>query len=1049
MNVTPQTLPFTGLNTEQVQQSRTQHGTNVLTPPKRAAWWQLYLEKFNDPVIRILIIAAVIAIAAGAYHSEYIEGVGILIAILLSTFLGFWNEHRANKEFELLNRIDDDVPVKAIREGKVLTIPKRDVVVGDVLLMELGEEVPADGKLLEAVNLQIDESRLTGESVPAGKMVSQADPNEEAAYASNRLLRGTFVADGRGIIEVTAVGDATEIGSTARAASEERTDPTPLNKQLARLSQFIGVLGLGFAILTFFGLLIQSWSTGRIVMPYQQWAFVAVLIVSVFLALIRVWLPMIYDGLELFGSKFSAPAWLESESLLGWLATLFGGVLFFGLGVGALIGIGWLTTDPATWLSHGSGDHLLRYFMVSVTIIVVAVPEGLAMSVTLALAYSMRRMTASNNLVRRMHACETIGAATVICTDKTGTLTMNQMATHAVHIPALETVPHSDGTPSGCATSDSNHTPLEYQRSVAQSSLPDSPAISLLAEALSVNSTAHLSEENDGTVAVGNPTESATLLWLKSQGIDYTTWRLRFQTTRQWTFSTERKFMGTLGKAPGMGGSILHVKGAPEIILARCHDQLTATGKQPLTDTDRQQIDHELKTYQLRGMRTLGLAYHDTISSISFPASGRERTASQALPALPSDSKLEDLAQNLTWLGFFAIHDPIRTEVPEAIADCAKAGVAVKMVTGDNPATAREIARQIILWNDGDDHTPGHLMTGPEFAALDDTKAEHAVSEVKVMARARPMDKLRLVRLLKQRGEVVAVTGDGTNDAPAMNYADVGLSMGKTGTAVAKEASDIILLDDSFKSIVNAIFWGRSLYQNIQRFILFQMTINLSALTLALIAAFVTGGSTPLTVMQLLWVNLIMDTFAALALATEPPDPSVMKRPPRQPGDFIITKAMAWNMVGMATLFVVLLTALLFWFKSQGLFDYEAAQHILRSPDSTPEARLAAENTQQRLSIFFTFYVMLQFWNLFNVRRFGTSRSVFDKPFDNAYFWAIAAIIFVGQFVITQFGGVVFSTYPLTMEQWAWMTAGSVLVLVLGEVVRLVLRRKRAIRQKS
>ncbi|HQR09139.1 MAG TPA: cation-translocating P-type ATPase [Gemmatales bacterium] len=1034
MNVTTHSLPFTGLSADQVQQSRAVHGSNVLTPPKRAAWWQLYLEKFNDPVIRILIIAAAIAIVAGAYHGEYIEGLGILIAILLSTFLGFWNEHRANKEFELLNRIDDDVPVKAIREGKVLTIPKRDVVAGDVLLMELGEEIPADGKLLEAVNLQINESRLTGESVPVSKRVREGEApaelssEESSAYAEDRLLRGTFVADGRGIIEVTSVGDATEIGTTARAASEERTDSTPLNKQLARLSQFIGVLGLGFAILTFFGLLLQAWLAGRIVMPAEQWAFVAVLIVSVFLALIRVWLPMIYDGLELSSSKFSAPSWLESESLLGWVGTILAGVLFFALGVAALIGMGWITTDPATWLSHGAGDNLLRYFMVSVTIIVVAVPEGLAMSVTLALAYSMRRMTASNNLVRRMHACETIGAATVICTDKTGTLTMNQMATHAVHIPALKTVSE---------VSESIHTPLEYQRSVAQSSLPDSPVTSLLAEALSVNSTAHLSEENGGTNAIGNPTESATLLWLKAHGIDYTTWRLRFQTTRQWTFSTERKFMGTLGQAPGMSGGILHVKGAPEIILARCQDQLAATGKQLLTDAHRQQIDHELKTYQFRGMRTLGMAYLDTISS---PVSDRGRPAT---PALPDGTKLEDLANGMTWLGFFAIHDPIRPEVPDAIADCAKSGVAVKMVTGDNPATAREIARQIGLWNDGDDHQPGHLLTGPEFAALDDAAAEQAVGLVKVMARARPLDKLRLVRLLKQRGAVVAVTGDGTNDAPAMNYADVGLAMGKTGTAVAKEASDIILLDDSFKSIVNAIFWGRSLYQNIQRFILFQMTINLSALTLALIAAFVTGGSTPLTVMQLLWVNLIMDTFAALALATEPPDPSVMNRPPRQPGDFIITKAMAWNMVGMATLFVVLLTALLFWFKSEGSFDYEAAQHILRSPDSTPDSRLAAENAQQRLSIFFTFYVMLQFWNLFNVRRFGASRSVFDSPFDNAYFWAIAAIIFVGQFVITQFGGVVFSTYPLTMEQWAWMTVASVLVLVLGEVVRLVQRRRR------
>ncbi len=1008
MTKTP--LRYTGLDAAQVQANRAQFGANLLTPPKREPWWKLYLEKFQDPVIRILIIAAVIAIVAGAYHGAYVEGVGILLAIVLSTALAFWNEYRAGREFELLNRVDDDVPVKAIRSGTVTTIPKRDVVVADILLIELGEEIPADGRLLEAVNLQIDESRLTGESLPAVKSIDpETDEHSgETAYPPNSVLRGTLVADGRGVVEVTAVGDQTDIGRTARAASEELAEHTPLNRQLTKLSQLIGVIGLAFAVLTFFGLLLQAALSGRILLSLPQWSFVALLIASVFLGLIRVWLPMIYDGFSFAGIEHKKPLWLESESVLGWLGTLIAGAILWAIGLGALVLAGWLTLNPATWLSHDAGEQLLRYFMVSVTIIVVAVPEGLAMSVTLALAYSMRRMAAANNLVRHMHACETIGAATVICTDKTGTLTMNQMRMHAVHVPSLPSAERG----------------AEKDPSRQDTTLADG----LLAEAISVNSTAHLAKENGVVAAVGNPTESATLLWLDGLGIDYSEWRLRFQTIHQWTFSTERKFMGTLGQAPGMHENILHIKGAPEIVLARCLDQLTQDGKAILSDGDRQQIDQQLRDYQQRGMRTLGLAFHDRPLSLLG--------ANQDVRETP----LEAFARNLTWLGFFAIHDPIRPEVPPAMNSCARAGVAVKMVTGDNPATAKEIARQIELWHDEDDQQDYALLTGPEFQALDEQTARHAVMQIKVLARARPMDKLKLVRLLKEQHQVVAVTGDGTNDAPAMNYADVGLAMGKTGTAVAKEASDIVLLDDSFKSIVNAILWGRSLYQNIQRFLLFQLTINLSALTLALLAAFVTGGSTPLTVMQLLWVNLIMDTFAALALATEPPEPRLMNRPPRSPHAFIITPSMAKGILSVAALFVILLTGLLFWFQSQGPFDYDAASQILRAADSSEAAKEQARQTQQRLSMFFTFYVLLQFWNLFNARRLGTNRSVFRRPFENLYFWVIAGVILIGQFLITQLGGAVFSTYPLSWAQWGILLLSSSSILVLGELYRLLKR---------
>ncbi|HMO35607.1 MAG TPA: cation-translocating P-type ATPase, partial [Gemmatales bacterium] len=636
--------------------------------------------------------------------------------------------------------------------------------------------------------------------------------------------------------------------------------------------------------------------------------------------------------------------------------------------------------------------------MVSVTIIVVAVPEGLAMSVTLAPAYAMKRMTASNNLVRRMHACETIGAATVICTDKTGTLTLNQMRTHLLQVPALQ-------------EGDSLRTDWKTH-----------PAGPLLCESLSCNSTAHLREQQGELSAIGNPTEAATLLWLQEQGLNYAEYRLRFRTIRQWTFSTERKYMGTLGQAPGMSGRILHVKGAPEIVLQLCVNELTSQGKIPLEDSIRAQLDQELKQYQLRGMRTLGLAYHD------HPEMVEENT------------RLEDMARELTWLGFVAILDPIRPEVPGAVADCVHAGVDVKMVTGDNPATAREIARQIGLWKETDDQQTGVLLTGPEFAAMPEEQAAEVVQQLKVMARARPLDKLRLVKLLKQNGDVVAVTGDGTNDAPALNYADVGLAMGKTGTAVAKEASDIILLDDSFKSIVNAVLWGRSLYQNIQRFLVFQLTINISALSLALIAAFVTGGSTPLTVMQLLWVNLIMDTFAALALATEPPDPAVMLRKPRNPKEFIITPKMSATILGMGALFVVIVCGLLFWFQSLGPFDYGDAQDVLQSSQTTEAEKTEARETQQRLSIFFTFYVLMQFWNLFNARRFGSTRSIFDHPFENASFWVIAGIILVGQFIITQYGGAVFSTYPISLNQWMLLLGVSSLVLFLGEGWRLLKR---------
>ncbi len=978
------------------------------------AWWRLYLEKFKDPVIRILIIAALIATGVGAVHGDYVEGIGILIAILLSTGLAYWNEHQAAKEFDLLNQVSDDVPVKVIRDGVISSISRQELVVGDVVLMEIGEEIPADGRVLEAVNLSVDESRLTGESHPVEKLPAgqggEAAADHAASYAPDQLLRGTLVADGHGIMEVAAVGDQTEIGKTARAAAEATGDVTPLTRQLEKLSKVIGIFGLGCALFTFAGLILRgifTWQidgrTGAVMLnalgePIRelsltagQWYFAGLLFISVLLLLMRVWLPMVYDGLEWLGWDEDRPEWLRRDSWVDWLATAGAGVLLLGAGIGLGWGLGWMDPTPSQWLPAGqpelgipgAGEKFLKYFMIAVTIIVVAVPEGLAMSVTLSLAYSMRRMAASNNLVRRMHACETIGAATVICSDKTGTLTQNEMRVHETHFPV----------PGGAP-------------------LHEDPIGALLIEAMAVNSTAHLQVDSTGQAKpIGNPTEGALLLWLHEQKVDYTPIRFRFAIWKQWTFSTERKFMATLGQAPGLPQGILHVKGAPEIVLQRCRSWLTAQGEQPLTETDRAALEGRLRGYQERGMRTLGLAYR--------PAAGPESAG----------MNLEDLADGLVWLGFAAIADPIRAEVPAAMEACRKAGIDVKVVTGDTAATAKEIARQVGLLTP--EHGDDGILTGPEFQRLDHETAKQKVLSLKVIARARPMDKMRLVRLLKEQHQVVAVTGDGTNDAPALNYADVGLAMGRTGTAVAKEASDIILLDDSFKSIVNAIMWGRSLYQNIQRFLFFQLTINLSALTIALLGPYL-GVAMPLTVMQMLWVNLIMDTFAALALATEPPDWRVMDRPPRHPRAFIITPSMARWMFGTAGAFVVFLLGLLLYLRRDQLLDYDWA----KKNDQVEAMR--------SLSLFFTIYVLLQFWNLFNARRHGTSRSIFDQCFANGFFWLIAGAILMGQIMITQFGGSTFSTYPLGWLDWLWIVAGTSVVLWAGEIIRWLQRRRKA-----
>ncbi len=956
---------FKGLTSQEVLESRRAHGENVLTPPVREPWWKLYLEKYDDPVIRILLIAAGIAFLVGLAHNEYVEAVGIVVAIFLATTMAFVNEYKAGKEFDILNKVNDDVEFKVIRDGEYRSVPKKELVVGDILLLETGEEVPADAVVEEAVALQVDESTLTGESKAVSKFCEDdprgAEKRKEATYPPHRVYRGTMVQDGHGVFRIGSVGDATEIGKTAREASAVSEERTPLSRQLDGLSKVIGVVGFGVAALLFVALSVHAAFSGEIVMERGQWIFSLILIVSVLVALVRVWLPIVYDFFDVTGRPRTRPEWLRREGFASWLKPLLYGGAFLALASGAAWGLGALPSSPADFLDADAGRRFLQFFMISITLIVVAVPEGLAMSVTLSLAYSMRKMTASNNLVRKMHACETIGAATVICTDKTGTLTKNAMHVHETRVPSLTASPE------------------------------------FLHEAMAANSTANLSKSGGETEALGNPTEGALLLWLDGRGEDYKALRDSFDVLDQLTFSTERKYMATFGRGRD-GGLVLHAKGAPEILLEKCASILSESGEEALADGVKEEILASIRSFQARGMRALGFALRRGISE------GKE-------------ASVEEMMNGLTWLGFAAIADPVRDDVPDAIRACAGAGIAVKIVTGDNRETAREIGRQIGLVGDGPE-AEFAMLTGDEFESMVDAPETRTrlLDELKVLSRARPSHKLKLVKALQEKGEVVAVTGDGTNDAPALNHANVGLSMGKRGTAVAKEASDIVLLDDSFASIVNAILWGRALYQNIQRFLLFQLTVNVTALLIVLLGP-VVGIELPLTVIQMLWVNLIMDTFAALALATEPPHAEVMKNGPRNPEAFIVTPGMARGIFGYGIFFVAVLGSMLLLIRGGGVSPYE-------------------------LTVFFCVFVMLQIWNLFNARCLGLETSAFSGLTENRWFTAIVLLVLAGQILMVQFGGKVFRTVPLSLFDWLLIIVGTSPVLLVGELLRFRARRR-------
>ena len=860
-----------GLTDEQVKQSREQHGRNVLTPPQRTSLWKLYLDKYRDPIIQILLVAAFISLILAFIEKNFMETIGIFVAVFLATTVGFYFERDAAKKFNLLTALSEEQPVKVRRNGKVMEIPRHDVVVGDVVLVEVGDEVPADGELIVCNDLQINESTLTGEPVTEKSLEGGGD----GAYPRNVILRSTMVMNGRGEFVVTAVGDATEIGKVAKKSTEQTSVETPLHMQLDKLAKMISKVGSVVSVAAFFIFLIHDILTN--------------------------------------------PAW--------------GGKDYFYM-----------------------AEIVLNYFMMAVTLIVMAVPEGLPMAITLSLALNMRRMLKSNNLVRKLHACETMGAVTVICTDKTGTLTQNKM-----QVSALELKQGDEA---------------------------------LLDTAIALNSTAEL---NDGK-PIGNPTESALLLWLDAQGKDYEELRKQVNVLKQLPFSTERKMMATLAEVDGE--TYLFVKGAPEIVMKKCI----------IEDRMLKQTAEELDEWQHKAMRTLAFAYKKIETSIMRTS----RTSTAEVVALldANDLQLQAIA---------AIADPIRPDVPAAVQECRHAGIEVKVVTGDTAATALEIGKQIGVFEDEPENIGAdgsmtsldqQMITGEQWEALSDEEAYERAKDIRVMSRARPTDKQRLVAMLQKRGEVVAVTGDGTNDAPALHYAHVGLSLG-SGTSVAKEASDMTLLDDSFKSIANAVMWGRSLYRNLQRFLFFQLVVNVAALLLVL-GGSVIGTEMPLTVTQILWVNLIMDTFAALALASLPPSHEVMNDKPRKASDFIINKSIGFGILFCGIVFFLVMFALLVYCERRGKGGVDVHE----------------------LTMFFTTFVMIQFWNLFNAKALMSHHTAFRHFLKDRGMILVLVLVLVGQWIIVTFGGEMFRTTPLSLHEWLLIIGSTSVVLWAGELWR-------------
>lgn len=889
---------YIGLTDAEVLESRKKYGVNILTPPEKEPLWKQFLEKFTDPLIIILMIAGVLSIGISFYEyfglnegfTVFFEPIGIFVAILLATGLAFYFELKADKEFAILNQVNDDELVEVIRNCNATQIPKKDVVVGDVVIINTGAEVPADGELLECVSLNVDESTLTGEPM-CHKSVDEKDFDPDATYPTNHVLKGTKVMEGHGIFRVTAVGDKTENGKVFVAAQIDDSVKTPLNEQLDGLSDLITKLSYGFAALVVIGRLL---------------------------------------------------------------------IYFLG--------------DNSMEWAHITA-YVLQTLMIAVTLIVVAVPEGLPMAVTLSLAYSMRRMLKTNNLVRKMHACETMGATTVICTDKTGTLTQNQMSVEEAQFYGL-----------------------------ANQALGTDETSRLIKEGIALNSTASLDLSNpDKPVVLGNPTEGALLLWLRNNGIDYRNLKEDANVVEELPFSTERKYMATVVDSAQLEGKkILYVKGAPEIIRSLC--------KQIDKNVNIADIDRQLTDYQNRAMRTLGFAYQVLNDSDMAIADGKV------------------VADNLTFMGIVAIADPVRKDVPAAVQKCMAAGINVKIVTGDTPGTAKEIGRQIGLWTKKDSDSA--IITGAEFEKLSDDELDKKVLGLKIIARARPLDKKRLVESLQRNNQVVAVAGDGTNDAPALKAAHVGLSMGD-GTSVAKEASDITIIDNSFSSICRAVMWGRSLYQNIQRFLLFQLTVNVAACFIVLVGAFM-GTESPLTVTQMLWVNLIMDTFGAMALASLPPSQSVMKDKPRDRKAFILTKPMMKDILGVGGFFFLLLVVFLYIFQHTEITQMTDLLHC-----KLGEANGLSPYEQ---TLLFSIFVWTHLWYMFNTRSFETGKSFFQLKMSKEFF-TIVAIIFIGQIVIVEVLYDFFNCTPMKLIDWVIIVVLSSLVLWARELWHLLTKR--------
>lgn len=1014
---------YSGLTDAQVLESRAKYGVNILTPPEEETFWDkvkdcrhfwlikvigvllvlsvaavlllpmfgislptnvwvgpiillvlfiltyvvAYLggewdeeeKKFDmDPLITILLAALVLSGAISFYQGvfggvdgiePYFEPIGIAIAVLLATGVAHILEAQNEKTFKSLNEVNDETLVKVIRNNNVCQVPRKDIVVGDIVILETGEEIPADCKLLEALNLNVNESSLTGEP----QCMKTTDPalfDKDATYPSDHIMKGCTIIEGYCTAEVFAVGDKTDSGKVFEAAQVKEGDATPLSEKLDELAGLITKTSYVLAVLIVVGRLVRYAFIQPEHSPLMLFAYLGVSILlaaGVFFILQKRKNDDNADDLELY------------QSLAFMLLPLIGVVLYFAIG----------TSGAMDWT--GFIKYALDSIMIAVTLIVVAVPEGLPMAVTLSLAFSMKRLMKQNTLPRTMHACETMGATSVICTDKTGTLTKNQMQVYETAFAEL-----------------------------ANQTLSEDNTSSLIKECIAVNTTANLDFADPSKIkAIGNPTEGALLLWLHKEGVNYLPLREEAEILDRLPFSTELKYMATIVRSKVSGKKALYVKGAPEIVMGLCK----------ITDDDRKHYDAKLAEYQSKAMRTLGFAYAELKDDEDVFFEGKLSVAT------------------LSMMGVVAISDPVREDVPAAIRECIDAGIGVKIVTGDTPGTAKEIGRQVGLWTDAD--TDANILIGQDISNMTDDELRKRLPEVKIISRARPNDKERVVRILKELDYVVAVTGDGTNDAPALNAANVGLSMGD-GTAVAKEASDMTIIDNSFSTIANAVMWGRSLYKNIKRFILFQMTVNVAACLIVLIGAFI-GTESPLTVTQMLWVNLIMDTFAALALASLPPTHTVMKEKPRSVNEHIL-KGMGSGILGVGLAFTIILLAILLFF-----------QHTDVTSLTNLSFNWGAYNglSAYELGLFFTIFVMLQFWNLFNAKAFMTNSSAFKGISwkNTRWFILIALIIFIGQIIIVQIGGEMFNVAQggLKFMDWVIIVVATSLVLWIGEIARL------------